>query len=100
MRESQQFQGFMNALPAPSIIQKTGEALVLFIVPDQGASIAVDEVRRHLPYHWSLDSIRLVSELPKTANGKIARFGALRLGEKPYASISRQSRVSAVNSSL
>ena len=51
---------------------ETGEALVLFIVPDQGASIAVDEVRRHLPYHWSLDSIRLVSELPKTANGKIA----------------------------
>jgi acyl-coenzyme A synthetase/AMP-(fatty) acid ligase len=51
---------------------ETGEALVLFIVPDQGASIAVDEVRRHLPYHWTLDSIRLVSELPKTANGKIA----------------------------
>jgi len=51
---------------------EAGEALVLFIVPDQGASIAVDEVRRHLPYHWTLDSICLVSELPKTANGKIA----------------------------
>ncbi len=51
---------------------ETGEALVLFIVPDRGASIAADEVRRYLPYHWALDSIRLVSELPKTANGKIA----------------------------
>lgn len=51
---------------------EAGEALVLFIVPDQGASIAVDEVRRHLPAHWALDSIHLVPELPKTFTGKIA----------------------------
>jgi len=51
---------------------EAGEALVLFIVPDQGASIQIDEVRRHLPAHWEIDSIRLVSELPKTAVGKIA----------------------------
>ena len=51
---------------------EAGEALVLFIVPDQGASIAVEEVRRHLPAHWALDSIRLVPELPKTSSGKIA----------------------------
>jgi acyl-coenzyme A synthetase/AMP-(fatty) acid ligase len=51
---------------------EAGEALVLFIVPDQGARIGVEEVRRHLPAHWAIDSIRLVSELPKTSTGKIA----------------------------
>jgi len=51
---------------------EAGEALVLFIVPDPGATIAVEEIRRHLPAHWTLDSIRLVPELPKTFTGKIA----------------------------
>jgi len=51
---------------------EAGEALVLFIVPDQGAEIGVEEVRRHLPAHWAVDSVRLVSELPKTSVGKIA----------------------------
>jgi len=51
---------------------EAGEALVLFVVPDPGATIGVEEVRRHLPAHWAIDSIRLVSELPKTSVGKIA----------------------------
>jgi len=51
---------------------EAGEALVLFIVPDQGASIGLEEVRRHLPAHWAIDSVRLVSELPKTSVGKVA----------------------------
>jgi acyl-CoA synthetase (AMP-forming)/AMP-acid ligase II len=51
---------------------EAGEALVLFIVPDPGASIGMEEVRRHLPAHWAIDSIRFVSELPKTFTGKIA----------------------------
>jgi len=51
---------------------EAGEALVLFVVPDQGANIALEEVRRHLPAHWPLDSIRLLSELPKTSAGKTA----------------------------
>jgi acyl-CoA synthetase (AMP-forming)/AMP-acid ligase II len=51
---------------------EAGEALVLFIVPDHGARIGLEEVRRHLPAHWAIDSIRLVSELPKTSVGKIA----------------------------
>jgi acyl-coenzyme A synthetase/AMP-(fatty) acid ligase len=55
---------------------EAGEALELFIVPDQGASLGLEEVRRHLPAHWALDSIHLVSELPKTSAGKLAR-GAL-----------------------
>ena len=52
---------------------EAGEAMVLFIVPEPGAKIVEEEVRRRLPAHWALDSIRLVSELPKTSAGKIAR---------------------------
>jgi len=49
-----------------------GEALVLFVVPDRGARIEAEEVRRQLPAYWSIDSIRLVPELPRTSAGKIA----------------------------
>jgi len=51
---------------------EAGEALVLFVVPDQGAKIGLEEIGRHLPAHWLIDSIRLVPELPKTSAGKIA----------------------------
>ena len=50
-----------------------GEALQLFIVAHAGATVAAGDVRRHLPAHWALDSVHLVSELPKTSTGKIAR---------------------------
>jgi len=52
---------------------EAGEALQLFIVPEPGASLCLEDVRRHIPAHWALDSIHLVSELPKTSTGKIAR---------------------------
>lgn len=52
---------------------EAGEALEFFIVPDPGASFGVEDVRRHLPAHWALDSIHLVSELPKMFAGKLAR---------------------------
>jgi acyl-CoA synthetase (AMP-forming)/AMP-acid ligase II len=58
---------------------EAGEALVLFIVPDQGGRIEQEEVRRHLPAHWALDSIHLISELPKTSAGKVARSSLLDL---------------------
>ena len=61
---------------------EAGEALLLFIVPDQGARIVEEEVRRHLPAHWALDSIRLVSELPKTSAGKIARSSLSVFGKE------------------
>ena len=61
---------------------EAGEALVLFIVPDQGVRIEVDDVRRHLPAHWALDSVRLISELPKTSAGKVARSSLSVLGEE------------------
>lgn len=51
---------------------EAGEALVLFVVPEEGASIPEEEIRRHLPAHWAVDSIRMVSELPKTSAGKIS----------------------------
>lgn len=52
---------------------EAGEALVLLIVPEQGARLVTEEIRHRLPAHWTLDSIRFVSELPKTSAGKIAR---------------------------
>jgi len=51
---------------------EAGEALVLLIVPDEGATIGVEDIRRSLPAHWAIDSIRFVSELPKTSAGKLA----------------------------
>jgi acyl-CoA synthetase (AMP-forming)/AMP-acid ligase II len=51
---------------------EAGQALVLFIVPSAGAKLAEAEVRRALPAHWAIDSVRMVSELPKTASGKIS----------------------------
>jgi len=61
---------------------EAGEALVLLIVPDQGANIVEEEVRRQLPAHWALDSIRLISDLPKTSAGKIARSSLPALGKE------------------
>lgn len=52
---------------------ETGEALALYIVADDGASIVAEKVRRALPHQWTCVSVRVVPELPKTENGKIAR---------------------------
>jgi acyl-coenzyme A synthetase/AMP-(fatty) acid ligase len=61
---------------------EAGQALVLLIVPDQGASLVTEEIRHRLPAHWTLDSIRVVSELPKTSAGKIARPALAVLGKE------------------
>ena len=52
---------------------ESGEALVLLVVPKAGTPPAWEDLRRRLPAHWSFDSVRFVAELPKTANGKLAR---------------------------
>jgi acyl-CoA synthetase (AMP-forming)/AMP-acid ligase II len=52
---------------------EAGEALALFIVADDGASIVAERVRHALPPQWTCVSVRVVPELPKTENGKIAR---------------------------
>jgi len=61
---------------------EAGEALVLLIVPDQGVNLVTEEIRHSLPAHWTLGSIRLVSELPKTSAGKIARTELSALGKE------------------
>ncbi|MGA7460689.1 MAG: class I adenylate-forming enzyme family protein [Candidatus Korobacteraceae bacterium] len=57
---------------------EAGEALVLYIVPDAKEDSLAERVRRSLPIHWTCDSIRVVSEIPKTDNGKISREALAR----------------------
>jgi acyl-CoA synthetase (AMP-forming)/AMP-acid ligase II len=52
---------------------EVGEALALYIVPDKQARKVVDQVRRSLPTYWTCESIDIVSEIPKTARGKLSR---------------------------
>jgi acyl-CoA synthetase (AMP-forming)/AMP-acid ligase II len=63
-----------SAVPHP----EAGEALALYIVPDQDASGLVDKVRRSLPTYWTCESINIVSQIPKTARGKVARGALLK----------------------
>jgi acyl-CoA synthetase (AMP-forming)/AMP-acid ligase II len=57
------------AVPHPEV----GEALALYIVPDKGAGDVIDRVRRSLPVYWTCESIQIVTEIPKTARGKVSR---------------------------
>jgi acyl-CoA synthetase (AMP-forming)/AMP-acid ligase II len=52
---------------------ESGEALALYIVPDKAAGDVVERVRHSLPTYWTCDSISIVSEIPKTARGKVSR---------------------------
>jgi acyl-CoA synthetase (AMP-forming)/AMP-acid ligase II len=52
---------------------EAGEALVLFVVPEQGVTDLPERVRQALPPHWTCVAIHLMEALPKTSNGKIAR---------------------------
>lgn len=53
---------------------ESGEALALFIVPEKGASDLPERVRRAIPPQWTCSAVNLVADLPKTSNGKIARY--------------------------
>jgi acyl-CoA synthetase (AMP-forming)/AMP-acid ligase II len=57
------------AVPHPEV----GEALALYLVPDKGAGDIIDPVRRSLSINWTCESIQIVSDIPKTASGKVAR---------------------------
>jgi acyl-CoA synthetase (AMP-forming)/AMP-acid ligase II len=57
--------------------EEVGEALVLWVVPEQGAQNIAEQVRRSLPVHWNCESIKIVSEIPKTPHGKVS-FSSLR----------------------
>jgi acyl-CoA synthetase (AMP-forming)/AMP-acid ligase II len=52
---------------------EAGEALALLIVPEEEAGGVAERVRRSLPAGWTCASIKIVPELPKTANGKTRR---------------------------
>jgi acyl-CoA synthetase (AMP-forming)/AMP-acid ligase II len=57
---------------------EAGEALAVLIVADSpGTQNGNDElgerVRRALPPHWTCVSVKIVSQLPRTPNGKISR---------------------------
>jgi acyl-coenzyme A synthetase/AMP-(fatty) acid ligase len=52
---------------------EAGEAIALFVVPQSGAGDVAERVRGTLPPHWTCSEVNLLAELPKTANGKIAR---------------------------
>lgn len=58
---------------------EAGEALALFIVGENGTQALAERVRYALPPHWTCNSVQVVTELPRTANGKIARSELQRL---------------------
>ena len=57
------------AVPHP----EGGEALALYIVPENGVGDVIDRVRQSLSVTWTCESIQVVSEIPKTARGKVSR---------------------------
>jgi acyl-CoA synthetase (AMP-forming)/AMP-acid ligase II len=57
---------------------EAGEALALLVVAEkvaaeQNGDGLGERVRRALPSHWTCVSVKVVAELPRTSNGKIAR---------------------------
>jgi acyl-CoA synthetase (AMP-forming)/AMP-acid ligase II len=54
---------------------EAGEALALYVVEDgrEAQGTVFEKIRRALPAHWTCASVKFVSELPRTSNGKIAR---------------------------
>jgi acyl-CoA synthetase (AMP-forming)/AMP-acid ligase II len=64
---------------------EAGEALMLMVVSDRQVPADVEQIRRGLPAHWAVDSIRLVPALPKTPTGKLARVELLDWAKNRYA---------------
>jgi len=68
----------VTSVPDPEV----GEALALYIVPDKDPLDLVERVRRSLPTHWTCESVNIVSEIPKTARGKISRAALAKKGTR------------------
>lgn len=64
---------------------EAGESLMLLVVPNEGVELDIEQIRRSLPAHWTLHSIRLVRELPKTSTGKLARIELSSWAKNCYA---------------
>jgi acyl-CoA synthetase (AMP-forming)/AMP-acid ligase II len=58
-----------TSVPDPEV----GEALALFVVPENGANDLAARIRLALPVQWTCSQVNLVAELPKTSSGKVAR---------------------------
>lgn len=63
------FECAAAAVPHP----EAGEALALYIVPDQKGEEVIERVRYGLPSSWTCSCIQIVSAIPKTERGKVAR---------------------------
>ena len=66
-----------------------GEAIVACVVPVEGSTVCADDLRKHclrsLPFVRVPKEIKVVSQLPKTASGKIDRSALKdRFGDAVY----------------
>lgn len=50
-----------------------GEAVAIFVVPENETQVLAQEVRRALPPQWTCVSVNVVRQLPRTVDGKIER---------------------------
>lgn len=67
---------------------EAGEALALYVVPTTSAGDVVASIRRAMPPEWVCESVTLLAELPRNANGKLIRARlseAARLGVRDRA---------------
>jgi acyl-CoA synthetase (AMP-forming)/AMP-acid ligase II len=52
---------------------EAGEALSLFVVPQPEVGDLPLKIRRALPAHWTCQSVKLMTTLPRTLSGKLVR---------------------------
>lgn len=50
-----------------------GDQMALLVVPEGSSDSLIDGIRRALPPQWTFASLKFVTDLPRTPNGKIAR---------------------------
>jgi acyl-CoA synthetase (AMP-forming)/AMP-acid ligase II len=80
---------------ATSVIHpEAGEAISLFVVPENGANDLPAQIRRTLPAKWVCSQVNLVAELPKTSNGKIAR--SRLVGDRMRVRTELEERINAI----
>ena len=58
------------ATAAPHV--EAGEALYLWVVPEEGVENIDQQIRRSLPAQWTCEAIHTVPEIPKNSNGKVS----------------------------
>jgi acyl-coenzyme A synthetase/AMP-(fatty) acid ligase len=75
-----EIEGRVAALPgvaecAASAVShaEAGEAMALYVVVTRDADDVAASIRRAMPSEWVCDSVNIVSELPRNANGKLMR---------------------------